>query len=129
MAETTLVLWKILWPLLFFITLWALLHFKLFSKMLTDLENNKLVSLFISIIRLIIGLTVVALHNVWTLDYSIIVTVVGWLLVIIWATGVLVPGWMMKQLPSWHKHTGWLKTTLIIFLLLWLALCYVGFCL
>ncbi len=63
------------------------------ENLVGEIEDNHLSMLLAGTIALLVGLIIVLMHNVWRADWSIIITVFGWL-------GVL-KGIMIFLLPSW----------------------------
>jgi hypothetical protein len=53
-----------------------------FSAVMTDLANGKGLLWVTGLITFVMGTVIVALHNVWSVDWRVIVTLLGWLTVI-----------------------------------------------
>jgi len=66
-----------------------------FNAVMTDLANSKGLLWLTGLITFVMGTVIVALHNVWSADWRVIVTVLGWLTVIKGAVIVLVPSSML----------------------------------
>ena len=66
-----------------------------FNAVMTDLANSKGLLWLTGLITFVMGTVIVALHNVWSADWRVIVTVLGWLTAIKGAVIVLVPSSML----------------------------------
>ena len=66
-----------------------------FNAVMTDLANNKGLLWVTGLITFIMGTVIVALHNVWSADWRVLVTLLGWLTVIKGAVIMLFPSSMM----------------------------------
>jgi uncharacterized protein YjeT (DUF2065 family) len=68
---------------------------------------------------LVIGLTVVALHNVWVADWPVVITLFGWIMVLKSMLFLLAPqlmtvfvAWAKASLALWIRVAGLLLATL-----------------
>lgn len=59
--------------------------------------------LLIGLLTLPLGLAMVVGHNVWVLDWPVLVTVAGWLMLIKGTIYVLAPQTFLKASPSSHE--------------------------
>ena len=50
----------------------------IFIKFMEDFSKNYAVSFLTGIITLIIGLAIVLTHNIWVMNWTVIITLVGW---------------------------------------------------
>ena len=66
-----------------------------FNAVMTDLANTKGLLWVTGLITFVMGTVIVALHNVWSVDWRVIVTLLGWLTVIKGAVIVLFPSSML----------------------------------
>jgi hypothetical protein len=66
-----------------------------FNAVMTDLANGKGLLWVTGLITFVMGTVIVALHNVWSLDWRVIVTLLGWLTAIKGAVIVLFPSSML----------------------------------
>ena len=66
-----------------------------FNAVMTDLVNNKGLLWLTGLITFVMGMVIVALYNVWSADWRVIVTLLGWLTVIKGAVIVLFPSSML----------------------------------
>lgn len=83
-----------------------------FDKILKDFEQSKGLTFITGLITLIIGLLIVTLHNVWAKDWTVLITLIGWI--------SLIKGFMFIAFPdSLKMFKGMYKNTQVwgVFLL------------
>ncbi len=106
------------------VSLALLIKPKLLERLFAKAEN-KATMYFWGIITLVIGIAMVFTHNVWTLDWRVIITIIGWFTLIKGLDLLLLPKRMRKR---WSKMGDWQWRAIFIFLLLiGLVLSYLGF--
>jgi len=66
-----------------------------FNEVMTDLANCKGLLWLTGLITFIMGMVMVALYNMWSADWRLLVTLLGWLTLIKGAVIMLVPSTMM----------------------------------
>jgi hypothetical protein len=66
-----------------------------FNAVMTDLANSKGLLWVTGFITFVMGMVIVALYNVWSADWRVLVTLLGWLTVIKGAVIMLLPSSMM----------------------------------
>ena len=66
-----------------------------FNAVMTDLANSKGLLWLTGLITFVMGTVIVALYNVWSADWRVLVTLLGWLTVIKGAVIMLFPSSMM----------------------------------
>jgi hypothetical protein len=66
-----------------------------FDAVMTDLANRKGLLWLTGFITFVMGMVIVALYNVWSADWRVLVTLLGWLTVIKGAVIMLFPSSMM----------------------------------
>ena len=76
-----------------------------FNAVMTDLVNSKGLLWLTGLITFVMGVVIVALHNVWSADWRVLVTLLGWLTVIKGAVIMLFPSSMMLIYRRfWSNH-------------------------
>ncbi|MFT5179723.1 MAG: hypothetical protein ACI9GH_000097 [Candidatus Paceibacteria bacterium] len=94
---------------------------------IADFVSNKTVAMFASAFALIIGLAIVIGHNVWTSDWRVLITIIGWI--------VLIEGLLMFVLPhkkgmEWVSNftkPAWYNLGIMINLFLGIYLALIGY--
>ena len=102
------------WYLIIFFLILSL-NPKRIKQIFEDLKDEKFLIL-ISFIAIIIGLTNIILHNIWELNYKIIITLIGWFSLFIGLALFIFPKWTV----DWLKVTN-VKFVQVMYTLLFLA--------
>lgn len=97
---------------------------KWLEKLLAKAEKKATMS-FWGIITLVIGIAMVLTHNVWTLDWRVVITIIGWLTLIKGLDLLLLPKRMRKRW-SGMGNRQW-RVIFVSLLLSGLVLTYLGF--
>jgi len=93
-----------LWGITFIlVSLVLLIKPKLLQKLFIEVEN-KTIMVFLGIVTFVIGLVMVFVHNLWVLDWRVVITIIGWLTLIKGLDLLLLPKRMKKR---WSKMKNW----------------------
>ncbi len=98
-----------------------------YQASLKDFNKHPATVLLAGTIYLIIGILIIISHNIWTLDWRIIITIVGWLSLIrgiIWTT---FPSIIRKGLSKFSDSRKPIYFSAIIVFIFGIILCYFGF--
>ncbi len=98
-----------------------------YKKLFTDFCENAAVMYLGGIMALVIGYLILAFHNTWTKDLSVIITVIGWL-ALVKGILILVRPKMMIALTKAMLKENTLKIMATWVILLGLAFSFLGFC-
>jgi hypothetical protein len=96
------------------------------SAAIEDTLRNAAVLWVMGLIALVVGATVIAVQNVWSSDWRLVITVVGWIALLKGAFIMLFPGsaaWLYRKCNT----TGLLMASGILAVILGLFFLYVGF--
>jgi len=122
--ETSLFLAKLIAVVYVAVGLGMLLNFKYYKKVMKDAMKSPLLALYGGIAALVAGFLIVWFHNIWVADWTVIITVFGWLGLVKGLLLLLIPGPFLKLGKVFHK---WMWFTQIFALVLGLVLGYYGF--
>jgi len=78
------------------------------------------------VIGMIIGVLIVISHNIWTLDWRIIITIMGWAGLIKGTIRVVIPQYVNVLDKKWMLSDASYYTTFVLAFLLGVLLCYLG---
>ncbi len=124
---TTLFLAKML-GLFFLITgLAALTTRKHFIHVVKDMFKNNFSSYFFGVLLLVIGLLLVLQHNVWKGTLNIVVSLVGWYVILEAVCYLFIPRHAMKKGVKLMKYKGLYYASVLIDLVLAVYLVITGF--
>jgi hypothetical protein len=79
------------------------------------------------IVETVLGIVFILSHNVWTLDFRIIITVIGWILLVRGVGRVLFPSRVTHMLEKFKKMQSVVAPLLIFVFLIGAYLAYTGF--
>ncbi len=105
-----------------------LINHDFYKKLLEDFSENAFALYLGGIAALVIGYLIVAFHNTWTKDLSVIITIIGWIALI---KGILIlirPKIMIALTKAIVKKEGFLKIEAVAVIIIGLALSLLGFC-
>lgn len=124
--ELSLFLAKLLGLYLVIVCLAALYNRELVPTLVRELGSNTSVLVFSGTIHLILGLLVILSHNVWSADWRVIITLLGWLTLLKGVLRLFFPQKVLawgSRVVSGPVH----RILLVAFLVVGLYLVLVGF--
>ena len=123
--ELSIFLAKVLGLYLVIVPLAVLVNRKHLPRLVEEFSTNVGLNILASIFALVLGLLLVVSHNVWTADWRVLVTILGWLTL---AKGVVRLLFLeqMQKLSALSLKPWW-AVVLVLFVLVGLYLSYVGF--
>lgn len=104
-----------------------LINTKYYKKMLQDFSESRAVMFLSGFLSLVAGYFIIANYNVWVLDWSVIITIVGWGALIKGIILLILPKVMVKISRYFTHHNGWLVFEGIIATILGTLITYVSF--
>jgi uncharacterized protein YjeT (DUF2065 family) len=99
-----------------------------YKKLFEDFIENAAVMYIGGVMALTIGYLILAFHNTWTMDLSVIITIVGWLALIKGILILIQPKIMIKLSKAILQKENILKIEAIVVFFLGLAFSFLGFC-
>ena len=95
------------------------------KAMVEDLSDSTPLFFFSGSIALIFGILMVVVNNVWSMDWRIVVTIVGWLILIKGAVRVLFPQMVFKAARNavQNNATYYITTSIVTVVGLFLSYC------
>ncbi len=73
------------------------------------------------------GMVILHLHNAWTQDWTVLVTILGWLAVLKGALLLMIPNHFMGQFEGMVKSKGFMNFAKLFAIVLGAAMCYWGY--
>ena len=120
--QTSIFLAKLLGPILLVVGGALLVNRKDLDALAQELLRSRLLLFLFGLIDLAIGLAIVLTHNVWVADWRLIITLLGWLLIVRGAIRMLVPDQIkafgVKLLKNANVVTGGLAVPVVLGLVL-----------
>lgn len=99
-----------------------------YRKMLSDFMQNSAILYLGGIMALIVGYLIVAFHNTWTMDLSVIITIIGWIALIKGIVILIFPKTMIAISKPILNSPTFMKIEATIATIAGLAFSYLGFC-
>jgi uncharacterized protein YjeT (DUF2065 family) len=104
-----------------------LLNQKFWREVIEDFSKNAATVLFGGIFALVVGVVIVLTHNVWVGNWTVIITIIGWIALIkgIWI--IVFPSTVSKFMQAYWKNESILLVQSIGALVFGVVLTYFGF--
>ncbi|MDT8299967.1 MAG: hypothetical protein RQ760_00695 [Sedimentisphaerales bacterium] len=99
-----------------------------YKKLFEDFTENTAVMYLGGVIALVVGYLILAFHNTWTMDWSVIITIVGCLAVIKGILILIQPKIIIALSKAMVQKESILKIEAIVVIILGLAFSFLGFC-
>ncbi len=114
---------KLLGPIIFVLAIPMIISPKSLNKITKGFLEDKLLILISGVLAMTAGLSIINTHNIWALDWPVIITLLGWALVVGGAFRIIAPrvvhrvGDKMMDRPNLTRVVGILWGTLGLFLI------------
>jgi hypothetical protein len=102
--QTSIFLAKLIGPVMIVIGLAVLIHQEEFRKLSGEFISSRALLFLSGIIILPAGIAILIVHNVWRLDWRVLITIVGWLLTVGGAVRLLAPRFVADRTNIFLKH-------------------------
>jgi len=125
--STSIFLARLIGPVMTLVGVSLLVDEAAFRKMALEFLRNLALIFFSGMIMMSAGLVVVLTHNVWVLDWHVIITLLGWVTVISGAARVFAPQRATKVGKKFLIYKDFTTAAAAIWLVVGAVLCYFGF--
>jgi len=125
--ETTMFIAKLLGPIFLIVWLSAVFNTKFMSKVLDELIGSEVSLFMIGFLRFTLWLTVVLVHNTWNGFLEVIVSLLGWIMLVAGWLILLFPNHMKKMGKGMAKNKTLMNIAYLVFLLIWVVITYLAF--
>jgi hypothetical protein len=125
--QASIFLARLLGPLLLVPGAGLLINPRLFRTMAVDVVGNVTLVYLFGLIDLAAGLAIVLTHNVWVADWRVLITLIGWLMLIRGLVRVLLTDTVMGYAAKFIRNRRLYPISGIVLVLLGLVLCYFGY--
>ena len=125
--ETSVFIAKIFGPLFIVVGLGMILNREFFQKVMEDYCKNAALIFFTGIFPLVSGIVILIFHNVWVMNWTVLITIFAWGGIIkgVWLT--LFPNTVYKFTQGYIKNKVLLIAHSILALVLGVFLSYMGY--
>ena len=111
-------------PLMAIVGFWMMMYTDNMMKVMTSLKNTPAAFYLMGTLNMLFGLAILNIFNVWSWDKYLLVTLLGWVLLVRGVGSLFAPHLVMKASMGDQKNA---KVFGIIPLVWGLALCWVGY--
>jgi len=125
--ETSILLARIIGPLFLVVGVGIFINLEHYRRMLADFGHSPLQIYVSGMTALLVGLIVVAFHNVWEWGWPVIITVLGWAMVLKGAIRIVAPRLVAERSERYGRNTNVVMTSAIVVLVLGGVLTYFGY--
>lgn len=122
----TLFFAQVIGAYLFLMSLAMLIHQGRYRKVGTDLVVNTTISTVMGMIGLLLGLVIVVTHNIWVSDWPVVITIIGWVLILTNLLRIFFPEPHEKMMRDITAKNGYIILAWL-WLLVGLYLLWAGF--
>lgn len=125
--EYSMLLARIIGPVYLVLILSYILNPGRYDKMVHDMVKSPMVLYSAAVLGLIGGMILVTTHNVWVYEWTVLVTVIGWVMVVK-SVFLLFLGEIMMDITKWvMKKKALLMVGMLIGLVFGVYLTYMGY--
>jgi len=125
--QTSIFLAKLMGPILALAGLAMLINRKELEALAQEFLRSRALFFVLGLVDLGVGLAIVLTHNVWVADWRIIITLLGWFLLVRGAVRVLIPDQIKPFGVKLLKNTNVVTGSVAVTLVLGLVLSYFGY--
>ena len=125
--ETSLFIAQVLGPCFCAVGLGIVLNCRQYAKVIEDFTKNATVFYVTGLIPLAFGIVIIRLHNIWTADWRVIITVCGWAGLIKGLWLIVFPRTVSAVMRFYEGNKMLLMVHAVIALVIGLVLTYNGF--
>ena len=124
--DISIFLAKVIGLFLVISTLAIIIRYKKFVSIEEEAAKNKILIYLSGFIALIIGILLIISHNIWVLDWRVVITLIGWMVFVKGVLRIFFPELAIKIIGK-KSSKKWLLWAEVIFFLIGLYLIYKGF--
>jgi hypothetical protein len=117
---------QIIGPIYLIIGLGLLLNKDAFGKMYQEFMKSSGLLYLGALMAMIVGMLVIQSHNVWSTNWTVLITLFGWMAFFKGAALVLTPRQFMSFWKKWEVE-NWINIAMVVYVGLGLVLTYFGY--
>ena len=114
MEANALMIAEIAGPVFVVLGLSFLLYAKVWQKIIDGWLRSHYAMIPVALLQLVLGIVVVRIYNVWTLDIGLLVTLIGWIMILKSVVFFLAPGQIVKWALKMKKMPALLALSSLI---------------
>ena len=118
---------RILGPYCLIVALGGLLNLKAYQRVIDGFITNAAMVYIGGVLALLFGLLILQYHHIWTLNWRVIITIMGWMGIIKGMYLILFPSSLTKVAKFYQKSPIFLASHLVLALVLGVILTAFGY--
>ena len=111
-------------PTLIALAVTLLINLNSISALVEPVSHDPALVIVSGVFSFVAGLAIVRVHNHWASDWTVLVTIFGWLLLIGGLIRMLFPFWLAGMAADLVKNTGFIAGEAVVLLLIGVFLSY-----
>ena len=88
------------------------------STLVESVSRDPALVLVSGVLSFVAGLAVVRVHNYWAGDWAVLVTILGWLLLVGGLARILFPIWLAEMAANFGQNTGFIVGEAVVLLVI-----------
>ncbi len=125
--HTSIFLARLLGPLFLLPGIGVLINPRVFRALATEVVRSVTLIYLFGLVDFAGGLAIVLNHNVWAMSWRVLITLIGWVLLVRGAVRIAVPDTIMGYAPRYVGNKQIYPVIGAAAVILGLVLCYFGF--
>jgi hypothetical protein len=126
-VQTSILLAKIIGPLFLVVGAGIFINLEHYRRLVVDFGASPLSIYMAGTTALLLGLLIVAFHNVWEWRWPVIITILGWLTLIKGAVRIIAPRLVAERSARYGRNANIMMTTAIVVIVMGGVLSYFGY--
>jgi len=118
---------RLIGPVLLVVGLTVFVHQQQFRDLVAEVLASRALMFISGFILMPAGLAMVLTHNVWTADWRVLITILGWLTAVGGALRLLAPQILLSTADGYLKRPQLTAMSAALWVLLGLVLCFFGY--
>jgi hypothetical protein len=124
---TSVFLARLIGPVMLVVGLAAFFNQRTFRDMAEEFLASPALLFLSGLLVMPMGLAIVLVHNIWTADWRVLVTLFGWINTGAGALRLLAPAWVMQTGRTMLRRPGFVSIAAAIWVALGLLFCLFGY--
>ena len=104
----------------------SLLYYPKIIKKIFESMQNETTLFFTGVVSFVIGISMILTHNIWVYDWKVIVTILGWAILLKGVIRLFLPD-MVMGIARKMKNSQWITFILVLNVIFGCVLIYFGF--
>lgn len=125
--QTSIFLARLLGPLFIVIALGIFANEKAIRALGKEMLGSYALIFLFGVVDLVAGIAIVLVHNVWIADWRVIITVLGWIMIVRGALRVLAPDVFRKNATKILRNKHLFTVSAVVIVIIGAVLCYYGY--